>query len=344
MTQFPNKNKSILHITKETTNFLPNKTYQLVNTIGVGTFGAVFLATNNELEYVAIKKVCLDPRFKNRELELVSLLKHPNCLKYITHYFTQEGIKNEQYLHLVTDYVPGSLINFMTTFPFPPPIYIKLFGFQLFSGLCYLHYHGICHRDIKPSNVLVDFNDGRLQLCDFGSAKMLKDGENSVSYIATRSYRAPELLLDCQNYTTSVDIWAAGCVLAELCLQGNPLFTGSNNSEMITNITKIIGNPKPDDLDSFHHNKRFSFIATKPLTLKSKLPNFVSIDFLDLLSKIFVFNPKKRFTAAQCMKHQFFQDLFLLDSELPNNKPIPQWIYLMKTPEEMLKNFPNGPK
>jgi len=337
------KNKSVPHITEETTVLLPEYGFTAIETIGIGTFGAVFLVTDNKGNQYALKKVCLDPNFKNRELEIVSSLYHPNCLRYITHYITKEGSKNNQYLHLVTDYVPNSLSNFMTQFPFPPPMYVKLFGFQLFSGLCYLHSHGICHRDIKPSNVLVDYNDGRLQLCDFGSGKVLKSGESSVSYIATRSYRAPELLLGCSDYTVSVDIWAAGCVLAELFLCGKPLFIGENNNEMLISIAETIGNPKPEDLTSSNHTKKMTTLASKVIPIESRLRSFVSPEFLDLLSKIFVYNPKRRFTAAQCMTHLYFADLFVSDSEMPNQRRIPEWIMKMRTPEQMLRNFPKGP-
>ena len=335
--------RSVTHIKRETVQMTPFDGYKSINTIGVGTFGAVFLCENEKKEKVAIKKVCLDPRFKNRELELVSKLSHPNTLRYITHKITKEGPKPDTYLLLVTDYLPQSLTGFMKQFPFPPPIYLKVFGYQIFAGLCYLHAHGVSHRDIKPSNILIDQEDGRLQLCDFGSAKFLRSGEKSVSYIATRSYRAPELLLDCQSYTPAIDVWAAGCVLAEMLLQGKALFTGCNNSEMLSSITKIIGTPKPEDLESFQHTKRYPLFGVKTGELKSALPSFATPDFIDLLSKIFTFSPKKRLTAAQCMKHPFFSDVLLPTTVLPNGKALPEYIKKMKTPEEMLRNYPNGP-
>ena len=84
------KNKSVPHITEETTVLLPEYGFTAVETIGIGTFGAVFLVTDNKGNQYALKKVCLDPNFKNRELEIVSSLYHPNCLRYITHYITKE--------------------------------------------------------------------------------------------------------------------------------------------------------------------------------------------------------------------------------------------------------------
>jgi glycogen synthase kinase 3 beta len=322
----------------------PTDRFHVKATLGLGTFGAVFLATDASTGTdVAIKKVFLDPRFKNRELDLVLKLAHPNCLHYIHHYTTKEGPANEVFLHLVTSYVPTALNGFLSSSPFPPPIFIKVFGFQIFSALCYLHHHGVCHRDIKPSNVLVDGTTGTVQLCDFGSAKFLKPNEVSVSYIATRSYRAPELLLDCPSYTTAVDIWAAGCVLTEMLIQGRLLFGGQSNAEVLVSITKILGPPKPTDFDGFEHKKRYVPVPVKTITLAGALPRSAPPDFLDLLDSIFVYAPEKRATAAALMKHPFFKDIFSPDTKLPNHAPLPSYLAKMTTPEEMLRNFPNGP-
>lgn len=339
--------RSVTHINKEVVTFTPIEGYTMINTLGVGTFGAVFLAKNKEGKQVAIKKVCLDPRFKSRELELVSTLKHPNNLIYIEHHIHRvkkpDG-SSDKYLLLVTDYVPDTLTTFGSKFPFPPPFYLKLYGFQLFAGLAYLHAHGVCHRDIKPSNVLVDLDDGRLQLCDFGSAKFLRPGEGSVSYIATRSYRAPELLLDCEQYTTAVDVWAAGCVLCELLLHGRPLFSGRNNNDLLSSITKAIGTPRPEDLEAFPHNKKYPHMGMKTGKLADCLPSFAQPEFVDLMEKIFVYNPSKRITAAAAMKHPFFREVIEPGACLPNKAPVPAYIAKMRTPEEMLRNYPDGPK
>lgn len=292
---------------------------------------------------VAIKKVCLDPHFKNRELSIVVKLNHPNVLHFITYYHTTEGSHQDSFLHLVTDYVPESLSAFISSDPFPSPLYIKLFGFQIFSGLCYLHAHGVCHRDIKPPNVLVNRETGDCQLCDFGSAKFLLPGEESVSYIATRSYRAPELLLDCPSYTTAIDIWAAGCVLCELVLHGKTLFQGSSNMEVLRVISKTIGSPKPEDLTTFVHRKQYPFDFGKGAGIEEKMPKWVPPEFVDLMKHIFVYDPYKRFTAAQCMSHPFFAELFVPGKTMPNRNPLPDYLANMTSPEEMLHNYPDGP-
>jgi serine/threonine protein kinase len=318
--------------------------FHLKSTIGVGTFGAVFRAYDAEADSdVAIKKVFLDPRFKNRELDIVQKLAHPNCLRHIGSYTTTEGRPPHTFLHLVTDFFPGSLSTFMTSFRAPSVVYVKVFGFQVFAALAYLHAHGVCHRDIKPSNVLVDHVRGRVQLCDFGSAKFLKPDEPSISYIATRSYRAPELLLECPCYTTAIDIWAAGCVLAECFLEGKPLFTGANNVKMMNSITRTIGLPQPGDFDGFPRKRRYQPVGTRAGVLKDALPHTTPDPFIDLLQRAFVYAPEKRATAADCMMHPFFAEVVDGSVALPSGCPLPGYLKRMRTPEDMLANFPDGP-
>lgn len=116
--------------------------------------------------------------------------------------------KDEVYLNLVLEYVPETVyrasryFNKMKTTM--PMIEVKLYIYQLFRSLAYIHSRGICHRDIKPQNLLLDPNTGVLKLCDFGSAKILVENEPNVSYICSRYYRAPELIFGATNYTTKI--------------------------------------------------------------------------------------------------------------------------------------------
>lgn len=177
----------------------------------------------------------------------------------------------------------------------------------------------------------------------FWISKIFEKRRKSVSYIATRSYRSPELLLDCSNYTTAVDIWAAGCVLSEMYLHGRALFSGENWLKMMASICQVLGNPKSVDLQSFQHTKKFTNIIPSPSGLKNIFPNYVPPGFIDLISKIFVFNPKKRITAAQCLKHPFFADLFDPDAKLPTAQPFPLHLKNIRSDNLIYSNYPIGP-
>lgn len=105
-------------------------------------------------------------------------------------------------------------------------------------SLAHLHGMGICHRDIKPQNLLVNPELGVLKLCDFGSAKRLTADEPNVAYICSRYYRAPELIFGATHYTTAIDIWSSGCVMAELLL-GHPIFPGDSGVDQLVEIIKV---------------------------------------------------------------------------------------------------------
>jgi len=319
--------KPVYMLPKEATQFVSNEKYEMVRVIGVGTFGSVFMVKNNNGEFLALKKVKQDYNFKNRELEIICKISHPNCLKYIDHYITEEGPNSSTFLHLITRLFPKTLNQLSISSTNDLVFYSRLFGYQIFAGLHYLHEKTICHRDIKPSNILIDPNQGFLQICDFGSAKYITDNEFSNSYIATRCYRAPELLLDCQQYSFSIDIWASGCVLAEMFLRnGNCLFNGKNSECVLESIVRIIGIPKLGDLDSFKHNKSLLISGRRKSALRDYLIDDTPEQLIDLLSHIFVWDVNTRWTAKQCMEHPFFDSLFNTDMVMLNGNSLPNYI------------------
>ncbi|KAG5504931.1 hypothetical protein JKF63_04377 [Porcisia hertigi] len=127
-----------------------------------------------------------------------------------------------------------------------PLRWVKIMLFQLARGLAFMHARHVCHRDLKPSNVLVDPDTGRVQLCDFGSAKqiIMPAEEKNVSYICSRYYRAPELLFGALHYGCAVDMWSFGCIAAELLREsGLPLFRGCTSIDQMAELFKVLGAP-----------------------------------------------------------------------------------------------------
>lgn len=276
---------------------------------------------------VAIKKVLQDTRYKNRELEMAAEVKNRYCVLLKDHFMTAGRKPKEVYLNLVMEYLPISVHQFNMGYrkerKYPPLLYVKLFAFQMFAGLNYIHNIGITHRDLKPQNMLCDPQSGECKICDFGSAKRLLPNEKSVSYIASRYYRAPELIFDCEYYTTAIDVWAGGCVLAEMLMAGMPIFPGGSALGQLHEIVKVLGPPTEDDLRSFPHNASLDLANHASTSLEETLPRHTPADLMDLLKKIFVYNPSKRPTAFECMQHRCFDEIMDPELTMPDGRPFP---------------------
>ena len=200
--------------------------------IGSGTFGKVYKGVLVPLsQTVAVKKVFQDKRFKNRELEIMLQLSHPNIIRLYGYYHTPAPSPSQDgsFLNCVMEYVPLTLSTAISSYRRSnaafPPFVAKLLSFQMLKAIGYLQSIGICHRDVKPQNIMFDTSTFTLKLCDFGCAKRLVKDESNINYICSRYYRPPELCLGCTKYSAQVDVWSMGCVIAEMALM-KPLFKG----------------------------------------------------------------------------------------------------------------------
>lgn len=175
--------------------------------------------------------------------------------------------------------------------------------YQLLRSLHYIHSVGICHRDIKPQNLLIHPTTGVLKLIDFGSAKILVPGEPNVSYICSRYYRAPELIFGATNYSTAIDVWSTGCVMAELML-GQPLFPGESGIDQLVEIIKVLGTPTREQIKTMNPNymeHKFPSIRKHPFS-KVFRPR-TAPDAIDLIEKLLEYTPGDRLTAVEAMVH-----------------------------------------
>jgi glycogen synthase kinase 3 beta len=200
-----------------------------------------------------------------------------------------------------------------------PILEVKLYIYQLFRSLAYIHSQGICHRDIKPQNLLLDPASGVLKLCDFGSAKILVENEPNVSYICSRYYRAPELIFGATNYTPKIDVWSTGCVMAELML-GQPLFPGESGIDQLVEIIKVLGTPTREQISTMNPNymeHRFPQIKPHPF---SRVFRKASPDAIDLISRLLEYTPTQRLSAIQALTHSFFDELRDPNTKLPDSR------------------------
>lgn len=218
----------------------------------------------------------------------------------------------------------STLYQSPTVKPTPSISLVRLYAYQLLRSLGYIHSLGIAHRDIKPQNLLVSPVTHVLKICDFGSAKRLVQGEHNIAYICSRFYRAPELLFGAIHYTTAIDVWSAGCVIAELLL-GKPLFPGKNNVDQLFEIIKVLGTPTKTQISamnpSFNKNQNFSSIPTK--SWSKVFPSSVPSSALDLLNKMMVYSPSERIDPFEALAHPFFDKLRTNKAQALYEKGIP---------------------
>ncbi|CCF57165.1 hypothetical protein KAFR_0C01720 [Kazachstania africana CBS 2517] len=290
--------------------------------IGRGAFGTVvqaYMTPDKEHWYgpFAIKKVPAQTEYKSRELEILRITDHPNIVK-LEYFFTHISTNDHKvYQHLAMECLPATLQIEISRYSHNELEmalkHIKLYSYQIARGMLYLHAFGICHRDIKPSNILVDPSTGILKICDFGSAKKLEHDQPSISYICSRFYRAPELILGCTQYSTQVDIWGLGCVIGEMLI-GKAVFQGAEPLLQLREIAKLLG--PPDKKFIFFSNPSYDGpLYSKPLfagTSKERFEKCFSRagpEGIELLMSVLVYEPYKRLTPRRILAHPFFDDL-----------------------------------
>jgi len=281
---------------------------------GNGAFGVVYQTKIVETgESVAVKKVFQDKRYKNREFQILKALDHQNVIKMKYAFLSSGETDDDVYLNVVMDYMPESLYDLSQSYAkrkqhFPNTL-LKLYSYQMFRGLAYIHSLGICHRDIKPQNILVNNSAYQLRICDFGSAKQLIEGEPNISYICSRYYRAPELIFGNTSYTTALDVWSTGCVIGELLLN-EPLFPGDSNSDQLLEIIKVLGTPTDEQVRSMNPAmKEFVFPHIQPYPWRKVFKTEVDPLLLDLLSKVLTYSPQKRVDPLEALLHPYFDEL-----------------------------------
>ncbi|CRG95819.1 mitogen-activated protein kinase 1, putative [Plasmodium gallinaceum] len=301
------------------------KKYEIIKKIGKGAYGIVFKAKckkNNKI--VAVKKIfdafqnSTDAQRTFREIMfLYQLNGHDNIIKLMD----VMKAKNDNDIYLVFDYMETDLHEVIKA-DLLEEIHKKYIIYQLLRALKYIHSGLLLHRDIKPSNILLN-SECHIKVADFGLARSISTevNENKIpvltDYVATRWYRAPEILLGSTNYTEGVDMWSLGCIMGEL-LSGKPLFRGNSTMNQLEKIIEIIGKPNRKDIEDikspFAETIISSFIDIKKKNL-SDIFHKASKDSLDLLQKLLQFNPSKRISAENALKHKYVEQFHSIIDE-----------------------------
>ncbi|XP_071703660.1 mitogen-activated protein kinase 7-like isoform X1 [Rutidosis leptorrhynchoides] len=304
--------------------------YVPIKPIGRGAYGVVCSSINRETnEKVAIKKINnvfgnpIDAVRTLRELKLLRHIRHENVigLKDVMFPIYRNSFKD---VYLVYELMDTDLHHIIKSSQPLSNDHCKFFLFQLLRGLKYLHSANVLHRDLKPGNLLVNANC-ELKICDFGLARTSQGSEQFMTeYVVTRWYRAPELLLCCDNYGTSIDVWSVGCIFAEI-LGRKPLFPGTECLNQLRLIINILGSQNDDNIGFIDNTKARRFIKTLPHTRGISLSSLYPMAdplALDLLKKMLVFDPTKRITVSEALHHPYMVGLFDPSKNPPARMPI----------------------
>lgn len=287
-----------------------DRNYQKLEQLGEGTYATVFRGKTRNGDVVALKEITLDPEegapsTAIREISLMKELDHPNVIKLL------DVVHTETKLMLVFEFMEGDLKKYMDLNGKRgalDPFTVKWFMFQLMSGIDYIHEFRVLHRDLKPQNLLI--NKGQLKIGDFGLARAT--GIPVISFsneVVTLWYRAPDVLLGSRNYSSSIDIWSAGCIMAEM-LTGKPLFAGANNENQLLQIFRVLGTPNESTWPgvSQYPNWKNDFAVY----MRQVLRNYVNSDdplALDLLPRMLQYRPDLRISAREALKHPYFNEI-----------------------------------
>lgn len=298
--------------------------------LGQGTYGVVYRVRDKRtrMEY-ALKKVKVDkdlfrdgfPVACAREISILKSCNHENIVHL------KEVVVGEQLekIYLVLEYCEQDLASLLDNLEKPfSESEVKCIILQLLRGLEYLHANFIIHRDIKVSNLLLT-DTGCLKIADFGLARTFSSPSTNTMTpgLVTLWYRPPELLLGSTEQTSAIDMWAVGCILGEL-LSHKPLLPGTSEISQIDRIVELLGTPSESIWPGFKNLpacKNFTLRQQPYNNLKTKFPGLSKVG-LRLLNFLFMFDPKKRATAVECLQSSYFKEAPLpLDPKLMPSFP-----------------------
>ncbi|GMH01516.1 hypothetical protein Nepgr_003355 [Nepenthes gracilis] len=301
--------------------------FERLNKINEGTYGVVYRARDKKTgEIVALKKVKMEkeregfPLTSLREINILLSFHHPSIVD------VKEVVvgSNLDSIFMVMEYMEHDLKGLMETMKQPFSLSeVKCLMLQLIDGVKYLHDNWVLHRDLKTSNLLLN-NRGELKICDFGLARQYGSPLKPYTHlVVTLWYRAPELLLGAKQYSTAIDMWSLGCIMAEL-LSKEPLFNGKAEFDQLDKIFRILGTPNDTIWPGFSKlpGVKVNFVKHQYNQLRKKFPatSFTGSPVLsdagfDLLNRLLTYDPEKRITAEVALKHEWFREVPLPKSK-----------------------------
>ncbi|NXH16148.1 ICK kinase, partial [Bucco capensis] len=282
--------------------------YTTIRQLGDGTYGSVLLGRSIESgELIAIKKMkrkfySWEECMNLREVKSLKKLNHANVVKL------KEVIRENDHLYFVFEYMKENLYQLMKERnKLFPESTVRNIMYQILQGLAFIHKHGFFHRDLKPENLLC-MGPELVKIADFGLAREIRSRPPYTDYVSTRWYRAPEVLLRSTSYSSPIDIWAVGCIMAEVYTL-RPLFPGASEIDTMFKICQVLGTPKKNDWPEGYQlsaSMNFRWPLCLPNNLRTLIPN-ASSEGVQLMRDMLQWDPKKRPTASQALRYPYFQ-------------------------------------
>ncbi|CAB60996.1 Mitogen-activated protein kinase mpk-1 [Caenorhabditis elegans] len=322
--------------------------YVNLSYIGEGAYGMVASALDTiTRDRVAIKKIS---PFEHqtfcqrtlREIKILNRFKHENIIN-IQEIIRSETVDSLKDIYIVQCLMETDLYKLLKTQKLSND-HVCYFLYQILRGLKYIHSANVLHRDLKPSNLLLNTTCD-LKICDFGLARVTDPQTDHTGflteYVATRWYRAPEIMLNSKGYTKSIDVWSVGCILAEM-LSNRPLFPGKHYLDQLNLILAVVGSPSNADLQCIINDKARSYLISLPHKPKqpwARLYPGADPRALDLLDKMLTFNPHNRIDIEQALAHPYLEQYYDPGDEPVCEEPFTLEMEFDDLPKEKLKEL-----
>uniref|UniRef100_A0A8C2ENJ2 Mitogen-activated protein kinase n=1 Tax=Cyprinus carpio TaxID=7962 RepID=A0A8C2ENJ2_CYPCA len=323
------KNLALLKAHSLDVKFEVGEEYDIIETIGTGAYGVVSSARRRDNgQQVAIKKipnafeVVTNAKRTLRELKILKHFKHDNIIAIKD--ILQPVVPHSAFksVYVVLDLMESDLHQIIHSHQPLTPEHTRYFLYQLLRGLKYIHSANVIHRDLKPSNLLVNENC-ELKIGDFGMARGLSAAHSDESrsfmteYVATRWYRAPELMLSLHHYSLAIDLWSVGCIFGEM-LGRRQMFPGKNYVHQLQLILSVLGTPPESIIGSIGSDRVRSYVRSLPSKAAEPLAALypqAEPSAMDLLGAMLRFDPRERISACQALAHPYLAKYHDADDE-----------------------------